>query len=303
MCWEFPCVVPSDWSAQHVQKPNNPDTVRDLKLALDAIVLKQGVFNLVFHPHGWIRTEQIVELIDHAVTKHGKKVKFLTFRECAERLNKNLLEGKSIRTEGGRSYGIALADLDLDGFIDVGIGRHHEEEQKRWNMKERQWLYGSFPFTHRYDNGDADYQAAVYRLSLGVIRNQVAGIHWWSPTYFNSKINRWETQGSTTLTSRWTNGEDPHQVLFRDLDGDGSSEIIDFADDSAVFSISPSGYGKVPFAVPDYNRKSFALDQIENGRFSDIQETACVLSTSTATRNSTAFFRIRVAIASTSSKT
>ena len=97
MCWEFPCVVPSDWSAQHVQKPNNPDTVRDWKLALDACVLKQGVFNLVFHPHGWIRNDQIVELIDHAVAKHGKKVKFLTFKECAERLNTNLLGGSSIR--------------------------------------------------------------------------------------------------------------------------------------------------------------------------------------------------------------
>ncbi len=41
LCWQFPCVVPSDWSAQHVQKPNNPDTVRDLKLALDACVIKQ----------------------------------------------------------------------------------------------------------------------------------------------------------------------------------------------------------------------------------------------------------------------
>jgi hypothetical protein len=38
-CWEFPCVVPSDWSAQHVQQPYYPDTVRDWKLALDAIVL------------------------------------------------------------------------------------------------------------------------------------------------------------------------------------------------------------------------------------------------------------------------
>src|SRR5262245_26350115 len=78
MCWEFPCVVPSDWSAQHLQKPDNPDTVRDLNAALDITVLKQGVFNLVFHPHGWIKAEQIVEIIDHAVARHGRKVKFLT---------------------------------------------------------------------------------------------------------------------------------------------------------------------------------------------------------------------------------
>ena len=71
--------------------------MRDWKAALDATVIKQGVFNLVFHPHGWIRTEQVVELIDHAVTKHGKKVKFLDFREAQERLNKNLLGGQPLR--------------------------------------------------------------------------------------------------------------------------------------------------------------------------------------------------------------
>ena len=52
LCWEFPCAVPSDWSAQHVQQPNNPKTVEDWRRALDAVVIKQGVFNLVFHPHG-----------------------------------------------------------------------------------------------------------------------------------------------------------------------------------------------------------------------------------------------------------
>src|SRR5579872_2436012 len=102
-CWEFPCVVPSDWSAQHLQKPFNPDTVRDLKAALDITVLKQGVFNLVFHPHGWIKAEQVVEIIDHAVSKHGRKVKFLTFREALERLNRNVLGGHGLRTERGQA--------------------------------------------------------------------------------------------------------------------------------------------------------------------------------------------------------
>ena len=74
-----------------------PPRVRDWKAALDATVIKKGVFCLVFHPHGWIKNEQIVELIDHAVTKHGKKVKFLTFREAQERLDKNLLGGHPLR--------------------------------------------------------------------------------------------------------------------------------------------------------------------------------------------------------------
>src|SRR5262249_33688180 len=112
------------------QKPNNPDTVRDWKLALDAIVKKQGTFNLVFHPHGWIKAEQIIELIDHAVAKHGKKVKFLTFKECAERLNRHLLQGKAIRNADGSqrqiddstNFGsrfVLKRDVDGDGSVDV----------------------------------------------------------------------------------------------------------------------------------------------------------------------------------------
>ena len=91
-CWQFPCVAPSDWSAQHLHGINNQQTVDDWKAALDITVHKQGVFNLIFHPHGWITAQQINELIDHAVTKHGRKVKFLTFREAAARLNKTFGE-------------------------------------------------------------------------------------------------------------------------------------------------------------------------------------------------------------------
>ena len=82
LCWEFPCVVPSDWEAFHLQGANNDQTVTDLKAALDATVAKQGTFTLVFHPHNWIRADQIIALVDHAVVKHGKKVKFLNFREA-----------------------------------------------------------------------------------------------------------------------------------------------------------------------------------------------------------------------------
>ncbi|MDA7657750.1 dehydrogenase, partial [Verrucomicrobia bacterium] len=76
-CWEFPCMVPSDWEAQNIQGNNHPDTVRDWKIALDLTVLKKGVFNLVFHPHGWIKSEQVVELIDYAKDRYGDRVAFL----------------------------------------------------------------------------------------------------------------------------------------------------------------------------------------------------------------------------------
>lgn len=145
LCWQFPCVVPSDWSAQHVQKPNNPDTVRDLKLALDATVMKQGVYNLVFHPHGWIKSEQIVELIDHAVARHGKKVKFLNFRECQERLDKNLLTGQSLRNAKGEDNGVRILDLDNDGYMDVVIGGSKTKKTRLWLNTEKKWRESDFP--------------------------------------------------------------------------------------------------------------------------------------------------------------
>lgn len=120
-CWEFPCIVPSDWEAQNIHQPNNPKTVEDMKAALDAVVIKQGTFNLVFHPHGWIRNDQIVELIDHSVAKHGKKVKFLTFREALDRINKNFLMGFPLRNKDGSRNGVQIYDSDGDGRLEVGI--------------------------------------------------------------------------------------------------------------------------------------------------------------------------------------
>src|SRR5262249_20950230 len=110
-CWEFPCVTPSDWEASHLHRAGNPLTVRDWKAALDVTVRKQGTFNLVFHPHGWIRNEQIVDFIDYAATKYGKKVKFLTFREAEERLTKNLLGGVPLRDpKTGEDNGVRVLD-------------------------------------------------------------------------------------------------------------------------------------------------------------------------------------------------
>ena len=133
-CWEFPCIVPSDWEAQNIQKPNNPQTVEDMKAALDAVVIKQGTFNLVFHPHGWIRSDQIVELIDHAVQKHGTKVKFLTFREALDRINANLLQGRSLRNDDGSRSNIRLRDLNRDGKIEVVVG--HDDKQTPFPLTE-----------------------------------------------------------------------------------------------------------------------------------------------------------------------
>lgn len=143
LCWEFPCVTPSDWSAQHLHQPHNPQTVADWKAALDCTVIKQGVFCLVFHPHNWIKPEQINELIDHAVTRHGKKVKFLTFKEAVERLNKHVLGGQSLRNTEGEDNGIRLLDINDDGLLETIKSGASGDRPVVWDVTHKRWLPAS----------------------------------------------------------------------------------------------------------------------------------------------------------------
>lgn len=144
-CWQIPCMVPSDWEAQHVQAPNNPETVRDMKIALDLTVQKQGAFSLVFHPHGWIRSDQIVELIDHAVATYGPRVKFLTFAEVNERMERVLLQGQPLRATNGQDNGVRLLDLNADGYLDVVVANSQRQQTRVWSPKERRWQDDRFP--------------------------------------------------------------------------------------------------------------------------------------------------------------
>jgi len=149
LCWQFPCVTPSDWQAQHLHKSNNPQTVADWKAALDCTVIKQGVFCLVFHPHGWIKNDQVVELIDYAQEKYGKKVKFLNFREAHEKLSKNLLDGRQLKDLNLNER--TLRDLRAGkgsfvhfgggpgGFLRITIQRNDVDEIRDWDAKSKKW--------------------------------------------------------------------------------------------------------------------------------------------------------------------
>jgi len=235
LCWEFPCAVPSDWSAQHRQQPNNPSTVRDWKAYLDLCVIKQGVFNLVFHPHGWIQAEQVVELIDHAQAAHGRKVKFLTFREAAERLNRFLLADQPLRAADGGDNGVRVLDLNNDGYQDVVIGNDQLQRTRVWSAEKREWMESSFPVELVAADSAGEVRATAARFGVidkaGSPAVLVASAEQRGAWRFDGRdwlkddslLRGLEIDGKPVLTVE--NGRD-RGFRFRDLDGDGVCEII-----------------------------------------------------------------------------
>lgn len=214
-CWEFPCVTPSDWSAQHVQKPNNPQTVRDWKLALDAIVAKKGVFNLVFHPHNWIRPDQVVDLIDHAVEKHGKRVKFLTFRECAERLQKNFLQGHPIRSVVGRDNGVRVLDVNDDGHMDVVVANSKTHATYVWNAKGTRFDSMFFPrYLARGKEANPLFGISGKERQATFVSADGADAWRWDGT-------RWQGPITTNIKPK-----DHSFIEFQDFDDDGMGELV-----------------------------------------------------------------------------
>ncbi len=199
LCWEFPCVVPSDWSAQHVQQPDNPRTVEDLKRALDAAVVKQGVFTLVFHPHKWIKAEQLVELVDYAVRKHGKKVKFLNFREAADRLRQNLLAGNPLRSPDGGDNGVRLLDVNHDGYMDVVVGNSSTRKTRVWEAQQNRWQESTFPLVLN----EADSRAHFGIVGPDGNASLIAGERAW---HFTG--NSWAPDPELAAGLQWPEGAD-----------------------------------------------------------------------------------------------
>ncbi len=256
LCWEFPCMTPSDWEANFLHQPNNPQTVEDMKAALDITVLKQGVLNLVFHPHGWIKAEQVNELIDHAVTKHGKKVKFLTFKEALERLNKNLFDGRSVRTPSSElTELIELIDLDSDGIQDIVTQAGDQCLAKIWNPIAKKWTSTRLPAGETRVSGVSFHiekaQTAITTSDGAIIRLNARPV----------------SLGGYAWDAPWL------RYPFPDIDGDGVVEEIIRArrgKDSVIFK--RLGLSEVRAWLPMNGiRRSDTRDDIGQ-RFIDIDE-------------------------------
>ncbi len=226
-CWEFPAMVPSDWEAQHIHGTNNPVTVADWKTALDITVRKQGTFSFIFHPHGWIRPDQLADFVDYAAKTYGRKVKFLTFREAQERLDRHLLKGQPLRSVAGRENGIRLLDLNGDGFLDVAIGNEQVRLTRIWDASANVWKEAAFPSVISGNNGGISGRFAIRKSGqVEFVRadERVRGAWQFdSGKWVENKLFFEGLHRENITTSRA--GKDSG-LRFRDFDGDGADELL-----------------------------------------------------------------------------
>lgn len=276
-CWEFPCTIPDDWQAQNIQQPNNPRTVEDMLAAIDATVIKQGIADIVFHPHGWIRSEQIAEVIDRVDTKYGKRVKFLTFKECIERINKHLLLDQPLRQpDDGDDNGVRLVDLNLDGFLDVMIGNDELQVARVWDPDNNHWneipspvkFVASAANSNPIDQGVQFGQlVAGQGVSMLVNNDQDQSLYQFADNRFEQKMLPKELLPYRTSRDGVDRG-----VRLRDVDLDGTSEILVANSETRIlFKLADDGTWTpnpqpFPYAVVD-------AKGIDNGlRFVDLDK-------------------------------
>lgn len=234
LCWEFPGTVPSDWEAQNLHGVNNDKTVEDWNRALDITVRKQGVFNMIFHPHGWIRNDQVVDFIDDAWERYGRRVKFLNFREAMERMNEHLLGGQPLRDTRGRDNGVRLLDVNDDGHLDVIVANRERQRTRLWDPSAKTWKTMEFPVvlvnsdesSHKRLHGawgileKNGYPTFLYRSQENQGAWSFDGKNWVAREEF---LNGLFIRGQPILTDR--EGMD-NGVRLRDVNRDGICELL-----------------------------------------------------------------------------
>ncbi len=262
LCWEFPAVVPSDWETFHVQGATNPVTVADWKAALDATVVKQGTYTMIFHPHGWIRGDQLASLADYAATRHGSKVKFLNLREAQERMDRNLLGGQALRAANGQDNGVRLLDLNDDGFLDVVIGNEKMRQTRIWDPKKNVWIECGFPTPlavvdpqgNRHDAGARFGVVSADGFPIMLVRSETTTGAWrfdgaaWVEDA--SLLNGLELDGHPILTSQ---GYRDRGVRLRDVNNDGVCElVVGNESQNAVFawSAAEKKWNRLAYGLP-----------------------------------------------------
>ena len=248
--WELPFVYPNDYTGQALFGNQSPVTVADYKAAVDATVAKRGAVSLCFHAGGWLRNEQMADIVDHSDRTHGKKVKFLNMRDMHDLMEKHLLAGNPLRNAKGDDNGVRIFDVNADGYMDVVIGNEKAKLTRIWDPSAEAWKEVSFPVgvTQALRFGILDESGRTVAMATGSDGTNRA---------WRFDGNAWEEDrnlvaGLNGVSTRHTDGSDAG-VRFRDLDGDGICELVvgSGASQSAIYRYGESGWRKRSFGLPE----------------------------------------------------
>jgi len=261
--WEVPIGMPGDHNADFYALRYGRRLLMEWEKLIDAGVLKQGLTGLGFHPHGKVSPDELVQIVDYAAKKYGKRIEFLTIRDVQDRIDRNLLAGHPLRASDGSDNGVRLLDLNNDGFLDVVIGNEKAQRTRLWSPETKDWREVDFPTKiagpiaggSRHEAGvrfgilDAD------GLPTAIVRNEQAEGAWrfdgqnWVER--NERLAGLEMDGAPVFTSR--DGQDMG-VRLRDIDGDGRCELLlGNASQNAVFAWSDDAdrWNRRPYSLPD----------------------------------------------------
>jgi hypothetical protein len=232
ICWVFPA-VPAGAGGK------SPKVLSDWKRAVDHSVQRQGVCPLVVRLEKGDSSAELIEWIDYAVATYGTRVRFLTIREALERLETQLLDGQPLRAANGQDNGVRLLELNADGFLDVVIGSEKFGRTKVWQPSAtgRAGTWSVFEFPTRFLQVDRHGRHYDAQVRFGVVQEN----GWPTVAVSTSSTRRaWDFAGDRWVPNvplRLLFRDEPERVStgelgvdlglrFRDLDGDGVSEIV-----------------------------------------------------------------------------
>ena len=267
--WELPFVYPNDYTGQALLGAQNPVFISDYKAAVDATVAKQGAVSLCFHSGGWMRNDQMVEIVDHADRTHGKKVKFLNMREMHDRMVKHMLVGHPLRNAKGGDNGVRVFDIDGDGYMDVVIGNDKAKLSRIWEPKKGTWR--EFPFPTLVTPGlhfgildESGRAAAISTDPRGVNRAwRFDGKAWVADARLVAGLD---------AVTTFRKGADAG-VRLRDIDRDGICELmVGTASQSAVYRRAKGRWQKLPFGLPEGTSIVTAKGGDAGLRFADLDD-------------------------------